>query len=154
MVATVEMAMVEMAMAENESFYRAAERRVEFLTLAVGLLAALVAGVRWSWPHGAGVAVGGALAWINYRWLKQGISAMARVATAQAGAEAVRIPKSVYVKFFARYALIIGVVYVIFSRSLLPAGAVLGGLFALVAAVILEILHELVRGGEAETRRS
>jgi hypothetical protein len=38
------------------------------------------------------------------------------------------------------------VVYVILSRSLLPAVAVFGGLFAVAAAVMIELMWELVRG--------
>ena len=131
---------------ENEAHYRAAERRIELFSLGLGLAAALAAGWRWSWAHALGIVVGAGLAWINYRWLKQGLDVMARLATGQAEAEKLRIPKSVYVKFFARYVLLVVAVYVIFSRSLLPANAVLGGLFILVAAVLLVILHELVWG--------
>jgi len=139
-------------MAEAEAFYHHAERRVEYLTLAVGTGAALVVAWRWSWAHAAGVVVGALLAWINYRWMKQGVNALAGLATAQAEAAKVRVPMRVYVKFFARYALLIGVLYVIFSRSLLPAVAVLGGLFTLVIAVMLEMLYELVRGDHRAER--
>lgn len=140
-----------MARPEDEGYYRAAERRVEAFTLVVGLGASLGAGLRWSWPHGAGVAAGAALAWINYRWLKQGVGAMARLAAAQAEAASVRLPLRVYLKFFGRYVLLVGAIYVIFSRSLLPGAAVLGGLFTLVAGVILEIVYELARSGRAQS---
>ena len=133
-------------MAENESFYRAAEKRVEYLTLAAGLAAALFSAWRWTWAHALGVLLGAVLSWLNYRWMKQGVDMMARLGAAQAEAEKIRVPRRVYVKFFARYALIAIALYVIFTRSLLPAAAVLCGLFAMVAAVILEILYELVRG--------
>ena len=53
---------------------------------------------------------------------------------------------SVYAKFFGRFALLLVVVYVILSRSWLPVAAVLGGLFAVVAAVMIELMWELVRG--------
>jgi hypothetical protein len=43
--------------------------------------------------------------------------------------------------------LLLVAVYVILSRSLLPVAAVLGGLFAVVAAVMIELMWELVRGG-------
>jgi hypothetical protein len=46
------------------------------------------------------------------------------------------------------------VVYVILSRSLLPVAAVVGGLFAVVAAVMIELLWELLhtgRGTETHT---
>ncbi len=131
---------------ESDAAYRAAERRIEWLTLGIGAAAALYGGWRWTWAHAAGILVGTALAWINYRWLKQGLDALVKLSIAQEGAEKVRIPKRVYLKFFARYALIILVVCVIFFGSYLPALAVIGGLFTLVGAALLGILYELLRG--------
>lgn len=130
----------------SDAAYRAAERRIERLTLVIGAAAALYSGWRWSWAHAVGILAGTALAWINYRWLKQGLDALAKLSTAQEGPEKVRVPKRVYAKFIGRYALIIVVVCVIFLGSLLPPISVLGGLFALVAAALLGILYELVRG--------
>jgi hypothetical protein len=133
-------------MADPDSFYRAAERRIEWLTLVLGAAGAVFAALRWDWRAGAGVALGALLTWLNFRWLKQGVGALVTVSTVQAGSEHARVPRSVYLKFFGRFALLLLVVYVILSRSLLPVAAVLGGLFAVVAAVMLELLFELVRG--------
>lgn len=133
-------------MAESENFYAAAERRIEWLTAVVGIAGALFAMARWGKLAGAGVAVGAALTWLNFRWLKVGVSALVRASVAQADEPVVRIPRSVYVKFFGRYALLLMVVYVILSRSVLPLSALIGGLFAAVAAVVLEVLWELTSG--------
>jgi hypothetical protein len=70
-----------------------------------------------------------------------------KLSTAQAESEHPRVPFGVYAKFFGRFALLLVVVYVILSRSLLPVAAVLGGLFAAVAAVMIEVMWELVRTG-------
>jgi hypothetical protein len=133
-------------MAELDSFYAAAERRVEWLTAALGVVGAVFAFVRWGWSWSAGVALGAAITWVNFRWLKLGVGALVNASVAQADAEHARIPGSVYVKFFGRYALLLVVVYVILSRSWLPLAAVIGGLFAAVAAVLLELMWELVTG--------
>ena len=132
-------------MAADDAFYRAAERRIEWLTLVLGAAAAAAAAIAWGGRVAAGVGAGALLAWVNYRWLKQGIDALAKLAVAQADTPRVRIPKKVYLKFLGRYALILAVVYVIFARSLLPGVAVLAGLFALAAAVVAEMLYELLR---------
>jgi hypothetical protein len=132
-------------MAEPESSYAAAEQRIERLTLVLGLAGAAFAFARWGWRPGAGVALGAALAWLNFRWLKQGVGALVNLSTAQANSEHARVPRPVYVKFFGRFALLLVVVYVILSRSLLPVAAVLGGLFAVVGAVMIELMWELVR---------
>ncbi len=133
-------------MAEPDSFYRAAERRIEWLTLGLGLAGALFAGAKWGWRPGAGVAVGAILTWLNFRLLKQGVAALVKISTTQAGSEQARVPLSVYVQFFGGFALLLVVVYVILSRSLLPMVAVLSGLFAVVAAIMIEVLFQLVSG--------
>ena len=134
-------------MAGTDMNYATAEHRIEWVTLALGLAASAYSFARWGWRPGTGVALGAALAWLNYRWLKQGVGALVKLSTAQAGEEHPRVPRTVYVKFFGRYALLLAVVYVILSRSLLPVVAVLGGLFAVVAAVMIELMWELVRSG-------
>jgi hypothetical protein len=139
-------------MAEPESFYAAAERRIEWLTAACGLVGAAAALARWGWRSCEGVALGAALTWLNFRWLKQGVGSLVKVAAAQAGSEHARVPRSVYFKFFGRFALLLGVAYVILSRSVLPVAAVVGGLFAVVAALMIEMVWQLVRGsGGTET---
>jgi hypothetical protein len=133
-------------MAESDSIYVAAEHRIEWMTVAFGLTGAVFVLVCWGWRQGAGVALGAALAWLNFRWLKQGVTALVKISTAQANSEHATVPMSVYAKFFGRFALLLVVVYVILSRSLLPVAAMLGGLFAVVAAVMIELMWELVRG--------
>ena len=133
-------------MTKDDAFYRAAERRIEWLTLALGAAAALVVALRFGGRAALGLAVGAALAWINYRWLKQAVDVLARLASAPSEAPRFRVPRRVYIKFFGRFALLLVVVYVILSRSLLPGAAVLAGLFALAAAVLVELLYELMRG--------
>jgi hypothetical protein len=139
-------------MAESDSIYVAAEHRIEWMTLAFGLAGAVFVLVRWGWRPAAGVALGAALAWLNFRWLKQGVTALVKLSTAQANSEHARVPVGIYAKFFGRFALLLVGVYVILSRSWLPVAAVLGGLFAVVAAVMIELMWELVRSRrETET---
>ena len=134
-------------MPEDEAFYAAAERRIEYFTLAVGAASAIVAAIFWSVKAGAGVAAGAVLSWINYRWMKQGISALARLSTAQAGAEKPRLPATVYLKSLGRYALLIVAAYAILRGFSLPAVSFIAGLFAVVAAVLVEITGQLFRSG-------
>jgi hypothetical protein len=134
-------------MAEDESFYAAAERRIEHFTLAIGAIASIATGTFWNLKAGAGVAAGALLSWINYRWLKQGINALARLSTEQAGAEKPRVPASVYLKFLGRYALLIVAAYAILRGFSLPAPSFMAGLFAVVAAVLVEMTVQLFRSG-------
>jgi hypothetical protein len=134
-------------MANDDAFYAAAERRIEYLTIAIGLSASVVVAIHWGAKSGAGLAVGAALSWVNYRWMKQGVKALAKLSTAQAGEEKARVPASVYFKFIGRYALLIVSAYVILRGFSLPAASVLAGFFVVVAAVIVELIGQLFRGG-------
>jgi hypothetical protein len=134
-------------MAEDDAFYAAAERRIEYFTLAIGAIASIAAGMFWNLKVGAGVAAGAVLSWIDYRWMKQGIGVLARLSTAQVGAKEPRVPASVYLKFLGRYALLIVAAYVILRGFSLPATSFIAGLFAVVAAVLVEMAGQLFRSG-------
>ena len=130
----------------SEPFGSAALRRIEWLTLALGGAGAAWAGWRWGWRGTVGLAGGAVISWVNFRWLKASVQAFGRAATAQAGLSNVRVPLGAYIRFFGRFALLLGILYVILSRSWLPVMAVLAGLFASAAAVILALVYELVSG--------
>jgi hypothetical protein len=137
-------------MAKADSFYVSAERRIEYLTLAVGAAASLAVLILAGGRAGASLAAGAAVSWVNFRWMKQGISALVPLATAQEGAEKPRVPSGVYFKFIGRYALLLIVAYVILSRLRLPVVYLIAGLFTVVAAVLLELIFELAGlGGSA-----
>ncbi len=133
-------------MAENNAIYEDAGRRIDYLTLSLSTAAALVVALRWGWRAAAGLVLGAGLSWVNYRWLKQGVGALAQLSIAQAGATKLRIPKRVYLKFLGRLILLLVVVYAILSGSLLPGATILAGLFAVVVAVLVEMIYRLVRG--------
>ena len=120
-------------------------KRVEYLTLALGAAASPIVVMRWGWLASAGFLVGVLVSWINFRWLKQGVSLLTQTAASQAGEEIVRIPKRAYRRLVARYLLLLAVLCVILFGSWLPGGAVLAGLFAVVAAVVVEIAYRLCR---------
>ena len=132
-------------MHEPDSFYAAAERRIELLTIVIGAAAAIAASIIWGWRTAAGVASGAALSWINYRWLKQGVATLARLSTVQADPEKARVPASVYLKFLGRYALLIAAAYAILRSFKLPAASLLAGFFAVIAAVLVELIGQLFR---------
>lgn len=130
-------------MAAADSFYTTAQRRVEIFTLALGAAATLYCGFRWGGRAAAGLAVGAALSWVNYRWLRQAVEAMGMTARAPAGTGGARAPTSVFVKFFGRLALLLLALYVILSRSWFPAQAVVTGLLTVAAGAVAEMMYEL-----------
>jgi len=120
------------------------ERRVEVATLVIGGVAAAITAGMHSLTACAGLALGTLLAWVNFRWLEQAGSALARVAKAQQGAERPVIPQITWLKFFARYALMALALYVTVTRSPIPPVSVVCGLLALGAAAIAVGLYEVL----------
>jgi len=129
----------------DEAFYAAAERRIEYLTIGIGVAGAVGVAIGWGVRAGAGVAIGAVISWINFRWMKQGIGALARVSASQQDAEKIRIPAWSYIKFLGRYVLLIVAAYVILRGFRSTAASLLGGLFAAVAAVLVESINQLFR---------
>ena len=120
------------------------ERRISWLTLALGAAAAVGAAVHYSIRAGAGVLVGAVLAWISFRWLERAMDAVTRASTAQAGSSEAHVPVSAYLGLFARYALIAAAVYATFSIFRIPVVSLLVGLCALGAAAITATLIEVL----------
>ena len=135
-------------MTEDDKFYRAAERRIEYLIVVIGVTAAVGATAVWNWRVGAGFACGAMLSWINYRWMKQGVDTLARLSNAQGTSEKPRIPTAVYVKSASRYVLLVAVGYVILRGFDFPAVSLVAGFFAAGTAAIVEMIGQLFRAGE------
>jgi hypothetical protein len=132
--------------------YIAIELRIERFIALFGLIAMLVAGVRWGGRAAAGVAIGAGVCWLNFRWLRHSATAVIRLGLAQAGAENVIVPKSTHAKFLGRLGLLLLSVYAILVWLRLPAAAVVCGLAAVFPAVVLELGYEALRGHQEPTQ--
>jgi ATP synthase I chain len=121
-------------------------RRMFWLTFAFGLGSAVLAGLLMAWRAGAGIAVGTVLAWLNYRWLDRGLSAIVSASLAQEGLAQPRVPGGTYLGFTFRYALIAAGVYVTVKCFGIPVLALFGGLLSVGAAAVTESLYEVFTG--------
>lgn len=121
------------------------ERRIAWLTLAIGFAAAITAALSGRKEWGIGIAAGTALAWLNFRWLGRGLDALVPASTAQEGRPKPQVPLSTYFTALFRYALIALGVYVIFTYLHVPLGSLLVGLCALGAAAIAASVYEILR---------
>lgn len=130
----------------DDADYAAIERRVERFLVGLGAAMTLAAAIGWGWRAAAGAAIGTALCWLNFRWLRQGAAALIRLGQAQSDAEKARVPPMVHAKFLGRLLLLLLVAYVILAWLRLPAIAFLCGLVAVVPAIVLELGYELVHG--------
>jgi|ERR1700683_4517237 len=137
----------------NEDALSRAVKRIEYLTLAVGVAGALYLTFTRNWRYGLGFAAGSVLSWLNYRWLRAGVLAATSVQATTSNEAPPPVRRAPFVlKFAARFALLLLAVYVILTRSFLPASAVLAGLFCAVAAVLLQMVYLLARGSGATNR--
>jgi small-conductance mechanosensitive channel len=125
--------------------YHLTEQRIAQLTLVLGALAAVGAGLLFSIRVGAGVLIGALLAWLNFRWLRKGLDAIARVSTARADSAKARLPVGSLVALLGRYSLIAAFVCAIFIVFKIPVLSMLVGLCALGAATIAASLYEILR---------
>lgn len=121
------------------------ERRIAWLTLALGGAAAIIVGALQHRLWAVGLAIGTVLAWLNFRWLKRGLDALVAVATAQEGAAKPRIPFGTWFRLMFRYGLIAICVYVIFEVLKVPLASMVVGLCALGAATITASVYEILR---------
>jgi hypothetical protein len=121
------------------------EGRIAWLILLVGLLAGVTAAIMHNLLWTCGLMIGAILAWFNFRWLRQGIDALALASQAQEGTPQPRVPVGAYFRVLFRYALIAVTVYVIFKLLKIPLASMVLGLCALgpaaLAASVYEIAH-------------
>ena len=127
------------------SRYLESERRISWLTLLLGVLAAVPVACFHSLRWAVGILVGAVLAWLNFRWLKQGVDALTEAATAQAARKKVKVPLGTYCRALFRYGLIALAVYVIFKYLHVPVLSMVFGLCALGAATFAITVHEILR---------
>jgi hypothetical protein len=119
------------------------ERRISWLTLLIGLVAAFLTALLRDRLWGLGLAIGAALAWLNFRWLRRGLDALVAASTAQAGKEKPAVPLLSYFAMLFRYGLIALAVYVIFIYLRVPLVSMVVGLCALGAATIAASVYEI-----------
>jgi len=121
------------------------EQRIAWLTLLFGLAAAAILATLRQWPWAIGLAIGTALAWLNFRWLRRGLDSLVAASTAQAGREKPAVPLLTYFAILFRYGLLALAAYVIYNYLHVPLGSMIVGMSALAAAAIaasvFEILH-------------
>jgi hypothetical protein len=114
------------------------ERALERIRRTILWLAAMGTLALWAWrgwTWGVGFAIGAAASWANFRWIRAAADAIGR-----------KRPSRTRTAVLAglRYPMIGVGAYVIFRFSAISVIALLAGLFVSAAAVILEIIFELV----------
>lgn len=123
-------------MTGDAAFYARALQRMTRIAVALAVLATLAVAVRYGWRDGLGFGFGAVLSILNLYWWK-------RVAAGMGGADRPRRPASA--AFLGmRYVLLGGICFVIIKFFGVSYLALLAGLLLSVAAVLAEIVYELV----------
>ena len=125
------------------------ERRISWLTLTIGFAAAAIVAALHYYRWSLGLAVGTALAWVNFRLLRRGLDALLEASKAQSGFEKPQVPLTSYAAAALRYGLIAAVVYAIFELLNVPLLSMVLGLCALGAAAIAASVYEIMRPGSS-----
>ena len=123
-------------MTSDAVFFDRAVRRIHWAMLWLTIAIAVFVFFWGGWPWVVGYLAGAVASMFNFRWLHQLVSTLGQDA---------RRPRKRLVLFLAlRYLLLVLCGYVIVKCFGLNLAAAVSGLFVAVAAVILEIIYELI----------
>jgi len=120
--------------APDDLDYPRVVRRITRIIAVLGTAGCIGAFVAGGWSWAAGFALGAAASWLSFRFLKQVVGSI--------GVE--HPPSGLAAKAVIRYMLIGGVAYVIVKYTVVNLRAALAGLLLSTAAVLVEILIELI----------
>ncbi len=128
----------------------ATERRVRRLTLVITCGMAVGAGLVWDGTVGAGVAIGGGLAYLNFVWMRASLQSIVAAATAGETGPFRRPSRLEMAKFFLRWMVIGVVIWLSIQVASVLVVAIVCGLFALPLAVVVEALVQVWHGLNGE----
>jgi small-conductance mechanosensitive channel len=120
------------------------ERRIAWLTLAFGAGGAVLAALKFSSRHGAGVLIGAVLSWINFLVLRRGTRSLIAVAGDQQGPRPQQAQLASALLAAGRYALLALAIYVIFKGLKIPLISIVAGMLSLGAAATLASVCEIL----------
>ena len=113
-----------------------------YVSMAVMSVAGVLALLVWQgWRWGLGFALGAVASWLNFRWLKKLVDSLGQASQGK------RLKNRTAVLLGLRYVLLAAAGYGILRFSEISLTAALVGLFVSAAAVILEILYQLIAYG-------
>ena len=124
----------------------AVERRVRRNIIGLVVLSSVAAVVFADLRFALGMALGGGLALLNYRWLNSSLKEILEV-----GSE--KTPPGTAIKFITRWLLIAAVAWAGNRTGYFDAVAILAGLFAPAVAIMIEAAYVTIRTMAAKGER-
>ena len=102
-------------------------------------LAGASAWIKFGWPTAAGFLLGCIVAYLNFQWLKSGVSVLADKVTNTGKRQS---GKTIIARFLLRYALLGLAAYAILTSFPASLGGLFAGLFLPVGAIVCEAVYE------------
>src|ERR1700674_3505987 len=126
----------------GDDFYSRALERIQKFMLLLGIAALITACIFFGWRIGMGFALGAAIAYLNFHWLKKVVAGLADLTIGSATPASSR---GVVHRFILRYFLMAIVAFVILAVSRESLFGLFAGLFLPVAAILCETAYEAYR---------
>ncbi len=124
-------------------FYTRALDRIRSFMLVLATVLSLAAWYRFGRGAALGFLLGCVIAYLNFHWLKSGVSHLADRVTDTGKAQS---SKGILVRFLLRYVLLGAVAYVILTSCPASLRGLFAGLFLPVGAIACEAAYELYVG--------
>jgi hypothetical protein len=124
----------------SADFYSGALDRIRKFMLALALSLTLATAWKFGRWAALGFLLGGVIAYLNFQWLKSGVSGLADRVTNSGKAQS---GKGIVARFLLRYVLLGGAAYVILTSFPASLRGLFAGLFLPVAAIACEAAYEV-----------
>ena len=128
---------------ESDRFYAGALDRIRILMIVLGGALSLAAWLIFGMRPALGFLLGCVIAYLNFQWLKSGVSGLADRATNSGKAQS---GKGIIARFLLRYVLLGVAAYVILTSFPASLRGLFAGLFLPVGAIACEAVYEVFAG--------
>lgn len=128
---------------QSEVFYSSALPRIRNFMIALAAIFFGLAWTRFGWREAAGFMLGSVISYLNFQWLKSGVSGLADRVTNTGKRQS---GKGIVARFLLRYALLGVAAYAILTSFPASLRGLFAGLFLPVGAIICEAGYELYAG--------
>ena len=124
----------------SDRFYASALSRIRNFMLVLGPLVSTAAWIKFGPRAAIGVALGSVIAFLNFQWLKGGVSGLADRVTNTGKQQS---GKGIVARFLLRYVLLGLAAYAILTSFPASLRGLFAGLFLPVGAIVCEAVYEL-----------
>lgn len=122
----------------DDDFYSRALERIQRMMLIIGFGGFIASWAFWGWRVGLGFGLGGAVAFLNFHWLKRIVRDLANLTSGVGG----EVSRGVLRRFLLRYFLMAVIAFVILRVSRESLLGLFGGLILPVPAMLCEAAYE------------